>query len=92
MKVGGAYQADSLMTIDVILTSAAKLGERVKVFCLFVLMFNVTVNNCSVMSGRSHSFLGFTSTLSVLSIYKVNGHVGMIFGYKTFYSYSDTSP
>ena len=28
-------------------------------FCLFVLRFNVTVNNRSVMSGRSHRFLGF---------------------------------
>ena len=26
---------------------------------LFVLMFNVPVNNFSVMSGRSHRFLGF---------------------------------
>ena len=29
---------------------------------LFVLMFNVQVNNFSVMSGRSHHFLGITST------------------------------
>ena len=28
-------------------------------FCLFVLMFNVPVNSFSVMSGRSHRFLGF---------------------------------
>ena len=27
--------------------------------CLFVLRFNVPVNNFSVMSGRSHHFLGF---------------------------------
>ena len=31
--------------------------------CLFVLRFNVPVNNFfSVMSGRSHRFLGITST------------------------------
>ena len=27
-------------------------------FCLFVLRLNVPVNNFSVMSGRSHRFLG----------------------------------
>ena len=32
-------------------------------FVLFVLRFNVQVNNFSVMSGRSHCFLGLTSTL-----------------------------
>ena len=31
--------------------------------CLFVLRFNVPVNNFSVMSGRSQRFLGLTSTV-----------------------------
>ena len=31
--------------------------------CLFVLRLNVPVNNFSVMSGRSHRFLGLTSTV-----------------------------
>ena len=30
--------------------------------CLFVLMLNVPVNNFSVILGRSHRFLGITST------------------------------
>ena len=30
---------------------------------LFVLRLNIPVNNSSVMSGRSHRFLGITSTL-----------------------------
>ena len=33
-----------------------------KIFCLFVLRLYVPVNNFSVMSGRSHRFLGITST------------------------------
>ena len=33
-----------------------------KLLCLFVLRFNVPVNNFSVMSGRSHYFMGITST------------------------------
>ena len=33
-------------------------------FCLFVLRLNVPVNNFSVMSGRSHRFLGTTSTFA----------------------------
>ena len=47
----------------------AKMGYLVKCLnicslinrfvCLFVLRFNVLVNNFSVMSGRSHRFLGF---------------------------------
>ena len=32
---------------------------------LFVLRLSVPVNNFSVMSGRSHSFLGLTSTVDV---------------------------
>ena len=32
------------------------------IVCLFVLRFNVPVNNFSVMSGRSHCFLSITST------------------------------
>ena len=35
--------------------------------CLFVLRFNVPVNNFSVMSGQSHRFLGITSTFGELS-------------------------
>ena len=38
------------------------------VFCVFFLIsfrFNVPVNNFSVMSGRSHCFLGITSTLVI---------------------------
>ena len=31
---------------------------KVQKFCLFVLGFNILINNCSVMSGRSHRFLG----------------------------------
>ena len=31
--------------------------------CLFVFRFNVPVNNCSVMAGRSQRFLGLTSTV-----------------------------
>ena len=31
--------------------------------CLFVFSLNVPVNNFSVMSGRGHRFLGFTSTV-----------------------------
>ena len=34
----------------------------IKVFVLFLLWFNVPVNNFSVMLRRSHLFLGITST------------------------------
>ena len=34
-----------------------KTVESCTVFCLFVLRFNVLVNNFSVMSGQSHRFL-----------------------------------
>ena len=37
-------------------------------FCLFVLWFNVPVNNFSVMSGRSHRFLGITSTFRGVNV------------------------
>ena len=33
-------------------------GDILICVCLFVLKFNVPVNNFSVMSGRSHRFLG----------------------------------
>ena len=36
--------------------------------CLFVLMLNVQVNNFSVMSGRSHRFLGITSTFRGVNV------------------------
>ena len=35
---------------------------RNTVFCLFVLRHNVPVNNYSVLSGRSHRFLGISRT------------------------------
>ena len=40
--------------------------------CLFVLMLNVQVNKFSVMSGRSHRFLGITSTFRgvIVSLFK----------------------
>ena len=37
-----------------------KMG-KVEIVCLFVLMFNITFNNFSVMSGGSQRFLGITS-------------------------------
>ena len=37
--------------------------KKIARFCLFVLRFNVPVNNFSVMSGRSQRFLGLTSTV-----------------------------
>ena len=33
-----------------------------RMICLFVLRFKVPVNNVLIMSGRSHHFLGITST------------------------------
>ena len=41
------FQSEDLFITHVIL-----------LFCLFVLRLNVPVNNFSVMSGRSHCFLG----------------------------------
>ena len=35
---------------------------------LFVLMLNIPVNNFSVMSGRSHRFLGITSTFRGVNV------------------------
>ena len=35
---------------------------------LFVLMLNITVNNFSVISGRSHRFLGITSTFRGVNV------------------------
>ena len=47
----------------VILTCTRKQCFEQNYFvCLFVLRFNVPVNNVSVMSGWSHSFLVLTST------------------------------
>ena len=40
----------------------SKVEAGVSLFCLFGLSFNVPVNHFSVMSGRSHRFLGITST------------------------------
>ena len=37
-------------------------GAIRRCLCLLVLMLNVPVNNFSVMSGRSHRFLGITSS------------------------------
>ena len=37
-------------------------------FCLFVLMLNVPVNNAPVMSGQSHRFLGITSTFRGVNV------------------------
>ena len=41
---------------------ALSSGSIVIAFILYVLRFNVPVNNFSVMSGRSHRFLDITST------------------------------
>ena len=45
-----------------------------KNFCLFGLRLYVPVNNCSVMSGRSHRFLGITSTFWEVLI-RMNNHI-----------------
>ena len=37
-------------------------------FCLLKLILNVPVNNFSVMSGRSHRFLGITSTFRGVNV------------------------
>ena len=46
------------------LKTFSKLPEPKFLFGLFGLMLYVPVNNFSVMAGRSHRFLGITSTLS----------------------------
>ena len=43
-------------------TTAAPMNGYFEIVCLFVLGLNIQVNNFSVMSGRSHYFLGITST------------------------------
>ena len=44
------------------MVSSFQLNQFACLFFLFGLMLNVTVNNFSVMLGRSHRFLGITST------------------------------
>ena len=43
-----------------------------KIFCLFELRLYVPVKNISVMSGRSHRFLGITSTFGEVLTIKNN--------------------
>ena len=52
-----AASACILMLIDYILVYYT-VGSITFFVCLFVLWLNVPVNNFSVMSGRSHHFLG----------------------------------
>ena len=44
------------------------LAAAVSIVCFFVLRLNVPVNNFSVMSERSHSFLGITSTFRGVNV------------------------
>ena len=58
-----------MINLEVLNIDFVKKSEAVKYILLFVLRLNVLVNNCSVMSGRSHRFLG---NLPVLSGSKVS--------------------
>ena len=49
----------------IVIGSVSGMGQScvtVDIISLFMLRFNVPVNNFSVMSGQSHGFLGITST------------------------------
>ena len=41
---------------------------QLKIICLVLLRLNVPVNNFSVMLGRSHGFLGITSTFRGVNV------------------------
>ena len=50
--------------------------------CLFVLMLNVPVNNFSVMTGRSHCFLSFTSIFWEYFNCLAQGHNTAVVGFQ----------
>ena len=57
-----------MLVYNVCIQTTSSLRCFVKKFvCLFMLMLNVPVNNFSVMSGRSHRFLGITSTFRAVN-------------------------
>ena len=54
--------------LDLVGNPEDKFSRDAAHFFLFVLMLNVPVNNFSVILGRSHRFLGITSTFQGVNV------------------------
>ena len=61
-KFHGKDKSEYLTTLYALQKEVAYLNETCSYIVLVCLMLNVPVNNFSVMLGRSHRFLGITST------------------------------